>query len=123
MLLSTLSLSRSSYHRDRSNDRPRSRHGANRWDRESSRDRRYPPDDRHHSSGRGWDRGGEYEYWTDDHSDYGGGERSRGGRGGRYGGESQNYSEKYMSEARRKKHEADKMVSVFKNLTLGLLGL
>ena len=99
-----------SYHRDRSSDRPRSHRGASRWERESSRDRRYPPDDRHHLSGRGWDRG-EYDYWTDDHSDYGG-ERSR-GRGGRYGGESQNYPEKFMSEARRKKHEADKMVGTF----------
>lgn len=116
-------ISRSSYHRDRSNDRPRS-HGdtrSNRWERESSRDRRlYGPDDLpssrsggRHLNGRGWDR--DYihgdDYWPDDlpHNDYGG-ERSRGRRGGgNYAGDSQSYPERYIVEARRKKHEADKM--------------
>ena len=64
-------------------------------------------------NGRGWDR--DYihgdDYWPDDlpHSDYGG-ERSRGRRGGgNYTSDTQSYPERYIVEARRKKHEADKM--------------
>lgn len=112
-----ISLFSRDYHRP-----PRShRDNSARWDRDSSRDRRmYGSSEERsgrHGSGRhgGWDRDGDYhrgdDYWMDGGSthyergtrDYERGSRQRGEPDRKRG------AEYYMQEARRKKHEADKI--------------
>lgn len=110
---------RRDYHRA-----PRShRDSSARWDRESSRDRRmYGGSEERsgrHGSGRhgGWDRDGDYhrdDYWMDgggNHYDRGTRDYEESRRGSRQRGEPERKrgAEYFMQEARKRKHEADKI--------------